>query len=109
MQTFASTYGKAIHPDRCISLARNNYFKRINSNELIGNGRDSIIYSYSSPFTSSEIDDMFFLLQTKQRMCQAEFNGFLHTIEETLNNDHIQKAKEYSEKYSKYTAASIRV
>lgn len=85
MQTFASTFGKIVHPNGSLSTARKQLQNKISNPNLVkGDGRDSIIYSYSGSVPQETVDEEYFKLQASHRAYQAEFNKMAHEISERV-------------------------
>ena len=102
LQTYAAIFGKLIHPDGQLSIARARFADKLrHPTELQGNGRDGIIYSYSPTVTHKELEDTFFELQNAQRSFQAEFNKVAHTIKENVFAEQQRRFKEQAAKFIK--------
>ena len=96
MQTFASTFGKIVHPNGSLSTARKQLQNKISNPNLVkGDGRDSIIYSYSGSVPQETVDEEYFKLQASHRAYQAEFNKMAHEISERVL---IQQNKDETER-----------
>ena len=105
LQTYASVFGKVIHPDGPLSNARKVFADKLrHPTELQGSGRDGIIYSYSPTVTQKELEDTFFELQSAQRSMQAEFNKMAHTVKENVFIENNRRVKERNTLYAKYKA-----
>lgn len=105
LQTYASVFGKVIHPDGPLSNARKVFADKLrHPTELQGSGRDGIIYSYSPTVTQKELEDTFFELQNAQRSMQAEFNKIAHTVKENVFIENNRRVKERNTLYAKYKA-----
>lgn len=108
LEAEVSTLGKLIHPSGKLSDARK-AFQKIKSspNKVQGNGRDTIITTYSSSINSEDIENLFFNLQKKHRALQAELNGIKHSVEETIRIINEQSQNEYVDALSAYNEAMI--
>lgn len=102
-QAKAAVLGETILNKGNLNKAKEQYFKRLsNPIDVQENGRDSIVTSYSSEFSSKEIEGIFYSLQKEFREAQATFNSFLAEKDAwTLNEDKKQEEL-YSNKYSEY-------
>jgi hypothetical protein len=106
LQTYAAVYGKLIHTDGRLSIARAGLANiLIHPTNLEGNGRDGILYSYSPTVTQGELETTFFELQKQQRAYQAEFNKMAHTIKENVYAEQQKRFAEQAAKYQKHRMA----
>lgn len=106
LQTYAAVFGKAIHPDGPVSEARMKFADKLrHPTELLGNGRDGIIYSFSPTVTQEDLENTFFALQKEQRAYQAEFNKLSHTITENVFAEQQRRLKQKADNYNKYSLA----
>lgn len=104
LQTKAAVIGKYIHLTGPLSKARKDFQrKQTNKNEVSGNGRDTLLYSYEPSCSQEVVEDIFFTLQSEHRAAQAELNGYMHTIDEEVKADEIKAASEYSTAHNVYT------
>lgn len=98
---FTSVYGKYIHPDGKFSKERKNYFNRsANPGKVDFEGRDSIIYNYSTSYTPEVVDLLFFKLQSIHRHHQATYNKIMHEVDEEFN----KQTREYNSIISERTS-----
>ena len=102
-EALASTIGQAIHKSGSLSKARQDLLL-INQKpiETSVNGRDTIIYKRTPAYNGSEIEDVFFILQAKQREAQAELNGMKHQMEIAIENDKALKNEIWQNDLEKY-------
>ena len=102
IEAFAATLGKYIHPDGKISLAREEALYREQvPNEVSGDGRDMVIYSYESSIETSKVDDLFMKLQSNQREYEKQLNAIKFQIKEEVTNRNLEIDREYKEKMEK--------
>lgn len=105
LQTVAAVIGQYIHPDGKFSTARRELAdKSVNNYQVQGEGRDTLLYKYTPSCSSEVVEDTFFKLQKKHREVQAELNGMLHAIEETVMQDKAASMSEYSKQLAIYNA-----
>ena len=103
LQTVAAVIGGYIHPDGKLSAARRELAdKSVDSCEVKGDGRDTLLYRYTPSCDSETVEKVFFQLQKKHREVQAELNGMLHTVEETVMQDKAMTFSEYAKQLSVY-------
>lgn len=104
LEAEASTYGKYIHEDGCISKARIDLMSRINNPKMIKeNGRDTLVYSYTPTVDSSLVDEMYFKLQKHQREVQAELNGMKKRINDAIEAHKVSVDEKYRLAYAKWS------
>lgn len=95
LETLCAQIGKYIHPDGVFSHERERMYDAIhNPREVVGGGRDTIVYTYTPSIDSSKIEDKFMEMQTLYRSYQAELNSMKHEIETALEND--KKDKDFN-------------
>lgn len=103
VEALASTIGKVIHQNGSLSNARKDLNNKLqNPIETEINGRDTLIYKYSTIYCHSDIEDIFFELQTKQREAQAELNGMKHKMEIAIEEDGAKKNDIWKEQLAEY-------
>ena len=100
LETLCAQIGKYIHPDGVFSHERERMYDAIhNPREVIGGGRDTIVYTYTPSIDSSKIEDKFMEMQNLYRSYQAELNSMKHEIETTLENDKKEKDFNFQHEY----------
>lgn len=103
VEALASTIGKAIHQGGSLSNARKDLNNKLqNPIETEANGRDTLIYKHSTIYDNSDIENIFFELQTKQREAQAELNGMKHKMEIAIEEDRAKKNDIWKEQLAEY-------
>jgi hypothetical protein len=103
LETFASHYGKLIHPNGAYSKARKDAYNAIN-NPITkeGTGRDIILY-YKEPSVSiRSVDSVFLKLQDTYRGYEKELNRMKAEVKDTVNElnrkvyaDYLAKVEEW--------------
>lgn len=89
-ETLAAVLGKAIHPEGCIAEARENLDSHIRKpREVKGDGRDTLIYSFTPTVDPELVDDIYFRLQKQYREAQAEVNAFKHACNKAVSESEI--------------------
>ena len=105
VQTYATVFGKIVHPDGPLAKARKAMLDKIKQpNVAASEGRDTIIYSSSPTVKEQDVEDVFFQLQGIQRANQAEYNKITHSIEEKVFAENAKRNAEYSKKLEEYKA-----
>ena len=103
LQARAAVLGKYIHPDGSFSKARANMMdKALNPNQVVGDGRDTLLYSYKPSCDKEVVEDMFFKLQAEHRSIQAELNGILHKIDEDMRAEALEINHEFQVAIEEY-------
>lgn len=103
LETFCAVIGKYIHPDKSFAIARKELNdKIIHPNKITGQGRDSLIYTYTPTVEANKVEELFFELQKKHREAQAELNSMKFKMESALAIDNTEKQSKYAEEMDKY-------
>ncbi|MGM9762917.1 MAG: hypothetical protein ACI3ZQ_02720 [Candidatus Cryptobacteroides sp.] len=98
LEARCATLGKYIHPDGHLSSARKDFYdKQKNPTAISGSGQDAEINTYSSLFTSEEVDEEFFVLQKEYRAVQAEFNSLKSELENKLVDERRKRLNQLSD------------
>lgn len=101
-EAIASAFGKMIHQDCPISVARQNLvYHKTNPIKRQGTGRDLIVYKYTCDVDSALVDDVFMKLQNEQREYEKQVNHY----KGLLNN----RVNEYKADSSRMHAAELNV
>lgn len=97
IETLASTLGKEIHPDGSFAEAREDMLRKINNpHSVSGEGRDTLIYTYTSSVTPQNVEDVFFKLQKLYREAQSEVNTLKHQCKKAVMEANIAKEAEHA-------------
>ena len=100
LETLCSQIGKYIHPDGVFSCERERMYDMVhNPREVMGNGRDTIIYTYTASIHPYEVEAKFMEMQNLHRSYQAELNSMKHEIETILENDRKEKNLDFQHEY----------
>ena len=106
LQAEAAAYGKLIHEDGRLSRARRDLMNvQSNPNSVNENGRDTIIYTYTPTADVEDVDDLFFDLQNHYREVQAELNGMLKRIDDTIRGHALKVDDEFRHNLVAWTNA----
>lgn len=110
LETEAAVLGKYIHPDGKFSEARKALSHCIqNPHKVSGNGRDTIIYSYTPTIESSKVDDLFFALQQKHREVQAQLNSIKYECEQAIIASRTKVQEEYTKALQQYNSTTSEI
>lgn len=86
LQTICAVYGQFIHPKMPMDKAKKYLQTRLNEPvEVVGSGRDSLVYYFTPSVEQSKVDEVYYQLQAKHRTAQAEFNKLKHEYEVALD------------------------
>ena len=103
LDTVCSTIGKYIHPNTGFSNAKEDLIKILSErHKAQGNGRDTIIYSYTPTVRLKDVEHTFFALQEKYRGYQAELNSMKHQIEVAIQDDEREKTLKEEDETKQY-------
>lgn len=104
LEAFAATFGKYIHPEGAISRAREDalYHEQV-PNEVRGDGRDMVIYSYVPSVAIFKLDSTFVELQNKQREFEKQLNAIKYHAMEEANKRTSAAMQKYKEEYDNYS------
>lgn len=106
LEAMASTYGGFIHKGCQLDTERKRYYDILqHKTQVVGTGRDTLIYTYEPSIEKQELEDKFAELQQKQISYQKELNAIKSEILSRITNDSIDKAKEYEDELYKYQEA----
>lgn len=82
LQTTCAVYGQFIHPKMPMDKAKKYLQTRLNEPvEVVGSGRDSLVYYFTPSVSQSKVDEVYYQLQAKHRTAQAELNKLKHEYE----------------------------
>ena len=102
-ETLAAVLGKAIHPDGSFANAREDLDKHIQKpRDVKGDGRDTLIYSYTPTVDMHRVDEVYFTLQKQYREAQAKVNSFKHDCKKAVNASEIEVNTRHAEEISAY-------
>lgn len=86
LEARCSTLGKFLHPEGAFAEAREEFYEhKKNPTQVCGKGQDAEISTFSSSFTTADVDGAFFTLQKEYRNQQAQLNKLKAEIEEKVN------------------------
>jgi hypothetical protein len=103
LQAKCATIGNFIHKGGYISNARKKAVEvRSNPISISEDGANTIITHYEVSVPMEKIDATFFQLQEEHRSAQAEYNGILHKVRETVRERNLNTAETYSKAYEEW-------
>lgn len=93
--------GMCIHKGYPYDKARKRLFDKIhNPCSTIGNGTETLIYTYTPSISKEAVDELFYKLQQKQNSYQSELNAIKHEIQSRIMNDEVDKRKKFNDEYN---------
>ena len=106
LEARCAALGSFIHPDGAFAKARKTFFEHMkNPTTVNGRGQDAEIFTFSSGFTTEEVDGAFFAMQKEYRNLQAEFNGMKAEIEQRVRDANKAMASETVEAMDRWMSA----
>ena len=106
LEAKCATLGKYVHPDGHLAVARKEFFDRLkNPTTVQGVGQHAEIYTYSTSFSTDEVDGLFFEIQQEYRSLQAEFNSLKGELEAKVSDARRRQLREVKEARKAWQAA----
>lgn len=103
LESFASTFGQAIHPDGEVAEARELLLERVQlPNRVSGNGRDMVIYNYTPSADVNKVNSVYLSLQNKYRQYEKELNSIKYSIKEAVNRRNLAINQKYQTEIQQY-------
>ena len=104
LETLAAVIGEAIHPGGSLANAREALEHRLQApNEVKGNGRDALIYTYTPTVAPETVDDLYFSLQKLHRETQASLNSIKFECEKAVKSSLLSAKTEYANATKAYS------
>lgn len=104
LEAFAAAFGKYIHPGGKVASAREDMLYHLNiPNEVDGEGRDMVIYSYVPSVDKSKLENTFLALQNKHRDFEKQLNAIKYHAREEANKRNSVAQNEFKKEYEKYS------
>ncbi len=102
-ETLAAVLGKAIHPDGCFASARDALDRRLQTpKEVKGDGRDTLIYTFTPTVATGEVDEVYFRLQKQYREAQARVNSSKYECQKAVKESEVAVETRYAEELNAY-------
>lgn len=105
LEALCSTLGKTIHPGRPFHDARKALYEAISKPSKMVNGG---ISTAKPTVKAKDVDAIFFELQKKHRVAEAQLNAIKHSIELEVEEINTKQEENYREAYKNY-AAELKV
>lgn len=108
LESYASAYGKYIHPDGEFANARKDmYFYVNNPIHLDGRGRDMVIFTYEPSTNMEAVETAFLDAQAKHREYEKQLNAMKFKIKEEVNRRNTEYLLLYKEEFQKYKSELV--
>lgn len=105
LESYASAYGRYIHPEGEFAEARNDMYLRINHPTVLsGNGRDMVIFTYSESVPVDEVESTFLASQAKHREYEKQLNAIKFQIKEEVNRRNSENLLQHKAELEEYKA-----
>ncbi len=104
VETLAAVLGKEIHPGGSFAEARDSLLKKLERpHSVSGEGRDTLIYSYTASVDTQTVEDVYFRLQKLYREAQADVNTDKHACKKAVTETNIARNAEFVAKLNDWT------
>lgn len=103
LEAKVAAIGKAIHNGGAFAEARKQAQNRqLKPIDIIGEGRDAMVYTYTLSAYQDTIDNVFMNLVNMHRELQAELNKIKYTIETKVKESEAASNEKYTKDYTTY-------
>lgn len=103
LETLAAVLGKAIHPDGSFANAREALDQRVqHPREVKGDGRDTLIYSYTPTVKPEAVEEVYFVLQRQYREVQSRLNAMKFDCQRAVRTSQVEVQTAYAEAVARY-------
>lgn len=113
LETLAAVLGKAIHPEGAFAEAREKLLTRLRQpRDVKGDGRDTLIYTYTPTVETEDVEAIYFRLQKQYREVQSRLNAIKFECRKAVKASEVAVATEYAReldeanKYAQHISAS---
>lgn len=110
LETLAAVLGKAIHPDGSFAEAREKLNTRLHQpRDVKGDGRDTLIYSYTPTVDPQAVEDLYFKLQKQYREAQSRLNVIKFECQKAVKASEVAAATIYANELDRFTEYNQRI
>lgn len=110
LETLAAVLGKAIHPDGSFAEAREKLNTRLHQpRDVKGDGRDTLIYSYTPTVDPQEVEDLYFKLQKQYREAQSRLNVIKFECQKAVKASEVAAATIYANELDRFAEYNQRI
>ena len=97
LETLAAVLGKAIHPGGAFAESRKNLYDHIQRPHSVeGDGRDTLVYTYTPTVDTDAVEDVYFTLQKQYREAQAKLNQMKSECDRAVTESAVKAKTEYA-------------
>lgn len=97
LETLAAVLGKAIHPGGSFAETRQALYDHIQKpHSVSGDGRDTLIYTYTPTVDTKLVEEIYFSLQKQYREAQAKLNAMKSECERAVTESAVKARTEYA-------------
>lgn len=105
LEALAATLGLAVHPPGALAEARSMLQRRLHApREVKGEGRDTLIYTYTPSVDSEAVDQLYFLVQKQFREEQARLNTIKHECARAVHESAIAILADHAKAVEQWNA-----
>lgn len=105
VEALAATLGKAIHEDGTFAMARKGLRNVAQSpHRVSGDGRDTLIYSYTPTVDEEKVEEVYFHLQKLYRDAQSQLNGMKQDCQNAIDKSSTKKYSELTKAMTEYNS-----
>lgn len=105
LETLAAVIGEEIHPGGHFAEARAALTERFSKpHEVKGDGRDTLIYTFTPSVNDTIVEDTYFSLQKQYREAQARLNSIKYDCRKAVMESEVKVKTEYAEAMKRHNA-----
>lgn len=105
LETLAAVIGEEIHPGGHFAKARAALTERLSKpHEVKGDGRDTLIYTFTPSVNDTIVEDTYFSLQKQYREAQARLNSIKYDCRKAVMESEVKVKTEYAEAMKRHNA-----
>lgn len=105
LETLAAVIGEEIHPGGHFAEARAALTERFSKpHEVKGDGRDTLIYTFTPSVNDTIVEDTYFSLQKQYREAQARLNSIKYNCRKAVMESEVKVKTEYAEAMKRHNA-----
>lgn len=105
LETLAAVIGEEIHPGGHFAEARAALTERFSKpHEVKGDGRDTLIYTFTPSVSDAIVEDTYFSLQKQYREAQARLNSIKYDCRKAVMESEVKVKTEYAEAMKRHNA-----
>lgn len=110
LEALASVLGKAVHPAGALADAREELYQKIRDpRNVVGDGRDALIYSFKPTVKPEKVDEVYFRVQKQFREVQAQLNAIKYECQRAVRESEIAERTRIKEETARRTAVREKI